>query len=270
MVNKIISDAAKRLKNSDSATLDARVLLANATGCENSHLLFREPDESELKLFESYIAKREKGVPVAYIIGKKEFMGLSFELNESTLIPRPDTECLVEKVIELNKAKKPKILDLCTGSGCIGISLAKFIDGAEVLLTDISPNALVMAKRNAKLNNVDCAVKKLDVLNDEIDGQFDVITANPPYIESEICKNLEVNKFEPTLALDGGEDGLTFYRIIAKKALGALNDGSFLALEIGYNQAESVKALLTEYENVTVIKDYGENDRVVVAYKKRM
>ena len=270
MVNKIISEASKRLTNSDSAMLDARVLLAHATHCENLALLFREPDENELTLFESYISQREKGVPVAYIIGKKEFMGLCFELNESTLIPRPDTECLVEKVIELNSAKSPKILDLCTGSGCIGISLAKFIDGAEVTLTDVSESALSMAKRNAAINNANCVTEKLDILNDKIDGQFDIITANPPYIESEICKNLEVNKFEPTLALDGGEDGLDFCRIIAKKALQSLKDSGFLALEIGYNQGESVKALLTEYENVSVTKDYGENDRVIIAYKKKV
>lgn len=269
MVNKIIAEAAKRLTNSDSPLLDARVLLAHATGCENSALLFREPDENELKLFENYISQREKGVPVAYIIGKKEFMGLCFELNESTLIPRPDTECLAEKVLELSE-KSPKILDLCTGSGCIGISLAKFIEGAKVTLTDVSEGALEMAKKNAFLNSVNCTVKKLDILNDEIDGQFDIITANPPYIESEICKNLEVNKFEPSLALDGGEDGLDFYRIIAKKALGSLKEDGFLALEIGYNQGESVKALLTEYEKVTVTKDYGENDRVIIAYKKKV
>ena len=269
MVNKIISDAAKRLRNSDSAMLDARVLLSYATGCENLHLLFREPDERELNLFESYISQREKGVPVAYIVGEKEFMGLCFKLNKATLIPRPDTECLVEKVIELS-LKTPKILDLCTGSGCIGISLAKFIDGADVLLTDISEDALEIAKKNASQNGADCKTQKLDILNDEIEGQFDIITANPPYIESDVCKNLEVNKFEPTLALDGGKDGLTFYKVIAKKAFKALKDGGFLALEIGYNQAESVKELLTEYENISVIKDYGENDRVVVAYKKRM
>lgn len=269
MVNKIVADAAKRLKNSDSAMLDARVLLAHATGCENSLMLFREPDQNELKLFENYISQREMGVPIAYITGEKEFMGLRFELNENTLIPRPDTECLVEKVIELNSVKNPEILDLCTGSGCIGISLAKFL-GAEVLLTDVSEGALSMAKRNADINGANCTFKKLDILSDEIEGRFDIITANPPYIESEICRKLEVNKFEPTLALDGGEDGLTFYRVIAKKALKALKDGGFLALEIGYNQGESVKALLTEYENVSVTKDYGENDRVIIAYKKRM
>ncbi len=265
MVNKIISDAAKRLTNSDSAMLDARVLLAHATGCEDSRMLFREPDENELKLFENYISQREKGVPVAYIIGKKEFMGLCFELNESTLIPRPDTECLVERVIELSHAKSPKILDLCTGSGCIGISLAKFIDGAEALLTDVSADALSMAKKNATANNVNCVVKKLDILNDEIDGQFDIITANPPYIETEICKGLEVNKFEPTLALDGGEDGLVFYRALSEIWYPFINRGGYLAMECGEEQAKDIFSLFVDKaEKGKVIKDASDLDRVVV------
>ena len=142
MVRDILKAAAESLKNSDSPLLDARILLASAMGKEDAALIFEEPAKEQLKLFEGYIKERAKGIPVAYILGEKEFMGLTFKLNEDTLIPRPDTECLVEKIIEKNTFPAPKILDLCTGSGCIGISLAKFISSSSCHLTDISEGAL--------------------------------------------------------------------------------------------------------------------------------
>ena len=269
MVRKLLKEASERLVKSESPMLDARVLLAYAMGKSDAALIFTEPSDKEKELFNEYISQREKGVPVAYILGEKEFMGLRFKLNYDTLIPRPDTECLVEKVIEECKVKNPKILDLCTGSGCIGISLAHFIKESIVCLTDIADGAISAAKENAMLNGVESRTEvfRLDVLNDDIKGGYDIIVSNPPYIKSNIVKTLEVSEFEPNRALDGGEDGLIFYRIIAKKAYDALKKGGILAFEIGYDQGEDVIALLCEFSSVKLYKDYGGNDRVIIAEK---
>ncbi len=269
MVNKLLKDAAARLKKSDTPMLDARVLLSYAMGKERAELIFKEPTNEEKSLFDSYLLKREQGVPVAYIIGEKEFMGLRFKLNKSTLIPRPDTECLVERVIEENTISSPEILDLCTGSGCIGISLAHFIKESYVSLTDISEDALSLASENALINNVSERTDtfKLDVLSDKIEKTYDIIVSNPPYIKSDVMENLEVARYEPRLALDGGGDGLLFYREIIRKACDALKTGGMLALEIGYDQRQDVENLLTGFSNVKVFRDYGDNDRVVIAIK---
>lgn len=269
MVRDILKKAAERLAFSDTPMLDARVLLASVAGKEDASLIFDTPDDDTLKIFEEYVEKRAMGVPVAYILGEKEFMGFKFTLNEDTLIPRPDTECLVEKVIEKSTFPSPKILDLCTGSGCIGISLTKLIKGAQCDLTDISDGALSAARNNAAINSVDTLTRvfKLDLLNDEIPGGYDIIVSNPPYIESGIVPTLEVSSYEPHRALDGGEDGLLFYRIIAKNAYDALPDGGMLALEIGYDQRESVSALLGAFSSIETFKDYGGNDRVIIAVK---
>ncbi len=269
MVRELLKEAAERLSCSETPMLDARVLLAYAMGKERAELIFADPSATEKSLFESYISQREKGIPVAYITGEKEFMGLRFKLNSDTLIPRPDTECLVEKIIEKSTFSSPKILDLCTGSGCIGISLAHFIKNSNVHLTDIAEGALQAAKENASLNSVEggTAVFKLDVLNDEIQQGYDIIVSNPPYIRTDVMAGLEVTRYEPHRALDGGDDGLVFYRIIAKKAYNALEKGSMLALEIGYDQGEEVLKLLHNFSSAELFKDYGGNDRVVVAIK---
>lgn len=269
MVTKLLRDAASRLKKSDTPLLDARVLLAKAMEIENAAMIFNAPDDEEKKVFEEYISLREKGMPVAYILGEKEFMGFTFHLNPETLIPRPDTECLVEKIIEHNKTAAPSILDLCTGSGCIGISLVKMIENATCDLTDISEGALNAAAENARLNNAAdrTRVFPLDVLSDEISKGYDIVVSNPPYIESDVTKTLSVSEFEPVRALDGGKDGLDFYRVIIKKAFGALSPGGMLALEIGYDQKESVTALLKDFSQVDSFKDYGGNDRVIIAIK---
>ena len=269
MVRELLNNAAKKLASSETPLLDARVLLAKAMNRENAALIFDLPDDIQKKAFDTYIEQRAKGMPVAYILGEKEFMGLPFKLNEDTLIPRPDTECLVEKIMEHNTFKAPKILDLCTGSGCIGISLAKFIDSATCDLTDISENAMKAAKENTRLNHVEnkTNVFRLDVITDEIKQGYDIIVSNPPYIKSSIVPTLEVSEFEPCLALDGGSDGLDFYRVIAKKAYAALSSGGILALEIGYDQGCEVKELLKDFSSVSLYKDYGNNDRVIIAIK---
>jgi len=269
MVRNLLKEAALKLSRSETPMLDARVLLAYAMKKKDAALIFEYPDEEELALFNRYIEQRAKNIPVAYILGEKEFMGLTFRLNKDTLIPRPDTECLVEKVIEKNTFSAPRILDLCTGSGCIGISLVHFIKNASCDLTDISEGAMKMAEENAILNGAEKRTKvfRLDILSDDIHKGYDIIVSNPPYIESNTVPTLEVSKFEPERALDGGIDGLDFYRVIAQKAYNALSDGGMLALEIGYNQGESVKALLKDFKDVQLYKDYGNNDRVILAIK---
>jgi release factor glutamine methyltransferase len=190
-------------------------------------------------------------------------------VDQSTLIPRPDTECLVEKIIEMSHFPSPHILDLCTGSGCIGISLALFFKNSTVDLTDISCDVLKIAKKNIARHNLNDRANAfpLDVLSDTIESTYDIITANPPYIPSSVVPTLEVSAFEPISALDGGNDGLDFYRIIIDKAYEALNKGGILALEIGYDQGVSVPLLMNKFSSVSLYKDYGDNDRVVVGIK---
>lgn len=267
----VIREAAKKLVNSETPMLDARVLLAYATKCENSALLFREPTDEEKSLYDELIRRRAEGEPVAYIIGEKEFMGLGFAVNSETLIPRPDTETVVEYLIEKYNGKAPKILDLCCGSGCIGISLGVFLEKSAVTLCDISEGALASARANAErhLPSERCDVAKFDVFKDDIKEKYDIIVSNPPYIASKTVDVLETAKYEPRLALDGGADGLEFYRAITPKAAAALNAGGVLAYEIGYDQKNAVEEILRKhnFENIISKKDYGGNFRLVSGEK---
>ncbi len=262
----VISDATRRLTNSETPLLDARVLLSYATG-ERPEALRRPLTGEEERRFESYIARRAVGEPVAYIVGEKEFMGYTFRLNNHCLIPRPDTETVVEHIIESNKIPSPAILDLCCGSGCIGLSLALFINGARVTLCDVDAGAIDMTRENAALHGLAdrTDIFRLDVLTESLPEGFDIIVCNPPYIPSELTDTLEVAKTEPRLALDGGGDGLDFYRVITPKAYASLAPGGTLVYEIGWDQGEAVPALLKAagFVNITVKKDYGGNDRVV-------
>ena len=191
-----------------------------------------------------------EGIPVQYITNRQEFMGLEFYVDENVLIPQPDTEILVEEVIEKYKDRECKILDLCTGSGAIGIALAKYIEGSEVFASDISCKALQIAKLNAERNLVH---RKMNFIESNMfenlakfkAEKFDVIVSNPPYIKSDVINQLDIQvKNEPHLALDGGADGLEFYRLIADNANLYLKDNGMLFLEIGYDQRDSVIKLL--------------------------
>lgn len=269
MVNDIIREAARRLTNSPEPLLDARVLLAHAARSKNAAMLFRDITPSERQTFEKYIEMRQSGIPVAYILNNKEFMGHDFYVDENTLIPRPDTECLVEHTAELG-FDAPRILDLCTGSGCIGISLVLMLEKATAVLADISEGALRAAKKNIRFHKVGERVQaiKLDVLKEPFPQGFDIIVSNPPYIPTGVLPSLEVSKTEPLIALDGGGDGLTFYRAIIKKSAEVLAPRGALALEIGFDQGEAVKAIaMQHFGEVTLYKDYGHNDRVVICRK---
>jgi release factor glutamine methyltransferase len=222
-------------------------------------------------------------VPVSYITKKKEFYGLQFYVDENVLIPRPDTERIIDVVVEfakdnygLKEEDTPiSILDLCTGSGCIAVSIAKTIKNAVVTATDISEQALKIAKKNAVKNEVSNKISFIlsDMFKSVPKKKFDVIISNPPYIETSVIPRLqkEIVKHEPRIALDGGEDGLRFYRIIAAKVKEFLKPlGGVLFLEIGDKQADSVRQVLVNeggfgYENLSVKQDYGNRNRVVAA-----
>lgn len=261
---------------------DAVEIFCYVMGFTHNDLIIRAKeilDDRDIIEYEKRIEKRLSGVPLQYIVGVQEFMGLPFRVNENVLIPRLDSEILAEQVIGILKAKdisEPKILDLCTGSGAIGISIAHEFRKAVVKLADISEKALETAIENAKLNGVfeRCEFVRSDMFeNIRNDEQFDIIISNPPYIPTaEIEKlSIEVKKHEPVIALDGGEDGLDYYRIIAEDAGRHLKNGGILALEIGSDQGKVVPMFLTkvgDYKNQAVIKDFQGLDRVVIAEKQ--
>lgn len=254
---------------SDTPSQDARALLSCVLNCDPL-LLLRDMTSSEEAKMEEFVARRSLGEPVAYITGEKEFMSLPFFVDKHTLIPRPDTETVVENIISLFKGREIKILDLCCGSGCIGISLAHYLPLSYVHMTDVSPEALVTAAKNIERNNLAerVTLSEMNVLTDKICGRYDLVVSNPPYIASEEVKTLAVSKYEPTLALDGGDDGLDFYRAIIPKAYSSLNDGGILAFEIGYDQGKSVPALMKDFfHEIYIKKDYAGNDRMVYAQK---
>ena len=224
--------------------------------------------------FENF-EKRRRRIPLAQILGRQSFYGLDFFVNEDVLIPRADTECLVDLVLEdyADLAKQAgssslNILDLCTGSGCIGISVAKHLPYQELLLVDLSEKALAMAKKNAEKHlGENVTLLQSDLLTGVRGKKFSLLLSNPPYIVSKVIPGLdrEVSEYEPKMALDGGEDGLVFYRRIAKEAKAVLLPGARLYLEIGYDQGESVKDIFQKegYEAVEVFPDLAGNPRVL-------
>lgn len=259
-------------ENIADAKLDAWYLLQMACGIDRNFYYLHEEEEipeEHLSTFQITVKKRTEHVPLQYIIGEQEFMGLKFKVNSNVLIPRQDTETLVEEAL---KHIKPgmKVLDLCTGSGCIIVSIAKNVPDIVCFGTDISKQALLVAKENAKRNDVEVELKRSDLF-DNITGTFDVIVSNPPYIATAEIASLmpEVRDFEPIEALDGKEDGLYFYRIIIEKSMDFLNPDGYLCLEIGYDQGSAVSLLMKQagFTDVIVIKDLAGLDRVVKGRK---
>ena len=274
-IKEILSKGMIMLKGSniDSPKLKARLLLQYILKKPRQYLIVYDNEEVGKKEQWEYFVNIEKltnGVPLQHITHHQEFMRMDFYVDENVLIPRPDTEILVEEVIKIgNKMKEPKILDLCTGSGAIAISIAKNIPSAEVYAIDISQKAIDVAKRNAKELDVNVKFIKSNLFNKIDKMKFDIIVSNPPYIKKAVIKNLSKEvKREPELALDGGIDGLDFYRKITEQAMDYLKIGSYLCYEIGYDQKDEVIDILKKHENYTNIyckKDLGGNDRVIVA-----
>lgn len=232
-------------------------------------------EEEKAETYRSLLAKRASHIPLQQITHEAWFFGLPFYVNEHVLIPRQDTEVLIEEVLSAVKKynmQAPKILDMCTGSGCILLSLLANIEGAEGLGADLSEKALEVAKKNGSLLNLK-ADWCLSNLFSHINGKYDIIVSNPPYIESAVIETLmeEVREHEPRMALDGKKDGLYFYREITRQAGAYLNAGGILAFEIGYNQGDAVSQMLKEkqFKDTKVVKDLAGLDRVVIGRKKQ-
>ncbi|MBQ7049723.1 MAG: peptide chain release factor N(5)-glutamine methyltransferase [Firmicutes bacterium] len=266
---------------SEDAKLEAWILFSEVFQMDRAQYFLnmqREAAESDIRKYSKMIYRRQKGEPVAYIIGNWEFMGLTFRVNPAVLIPRPDTETLVEAVIEWAKGRQaelaaPDILDLCTGSGCIAISLAYYLQKSRVEAADISPEAIAVAEANAKLNGVFVDFWQGDLWEALPAGrQYDVITSNPPYIDWEQLKELDTDVIdhEPRLALDGGEDGLIFYRRLAERTREFLKEGGRAFWEIGYDQGETAAAIARGHglRLIEVRKDLAGHDRVVIVEKE--
>ena len=256
------------LANISEAKNDAWLLLAMACKIDHTYYythMYEDMTEEQIEEFESVIKKRAERVPLQYITGEQEFMGLSFKVNSSVLVPRQDTETLVETALKYVKPGM-KVLDMCTGSGCIIISILKNSTEVEGYGYDISKQALNVAKENAKLNDVRVQFERSDLF-DSVDGKYDMIVSNPPYIKSGDIPKLmpEVSVFEPHEALDGMEDGLEFYRKIVSKSKDYLTENGILIFEIGCEQGRDVSEMMSfaGFKDVQVIKDLAGNDRVV-------
>ena len=226
-------------------------------------------DISKLDTLNEYVKKRLGHMPIQYILNEAYFCGLPLYVNENVLIPRFDTEVLVEEVLKISKKDKSKrILDICTGSGAIAIALKKLGGFERVDALDISDKALEVARRNAKELDLDINFLKSDMFSSlTCENKYDIIVSNPPYIQSDVVDTLEseVKDFEPRLALDGDADGMKFYKIIAKNYETYLADNGVLALEIGYDEADDIRALF-EGKNVVIKKDLANLDRVAIIY----
>ena len=280
-IAQVLNDTTTKFSDAgiDTARLDAEVLLAHVLNCRRLSLYVNvknELTEEQLKKYNSLVAGRLENIPVAYLTGYKEFMGLKFAVTPEVLIPRPETEILAQGVIEhlINFEGEFTLADLCCGSGAIGISVLKFLEHITVDAVDISPDAIAISKFNAKKFNVEDRINfyKGDLFEPLAGKKYNVIVSNPPYIPTEDLKNLQAEvKKEPKIALDGGEDGLIFYKQIIKDAPNFLADGGFLAMEVGINEAEPVKKMIEEsgiFGTIQFWQDLASIDRVVATWKK--
>lgn len=257
----------------EDASIIAKILIQHVLKIDKNKIIIekeKKVEEIKEEEYKKYIKEIIQGKPVQYIINNQEFMKLNFFVNENVLIPQPDTEILVEKVLEIVKENmESKILDICTGSGAIGISLAYCLNKAKLTLADISSEALEISEMNAKRNNVEEKIKFINSdMFEKIKEKYNIIVSNPPYIKTNIIPTLDKQvQSEPYIALDGGKDGLKFYRILINEAPKYLEKDGILIFEIGYDQKEDIKDLVKEnknYKSMQVIKDLSQNDRVVI------
>ena len=277
-VVSVLTKSKNILKKSNipSASLDCELLLSSSLNISREHLFMNHTqkiNEVQLKEFYNLLDRRKKKEPIAYILNKKEFWNNSFYVNKNVLIPRPDTEILIEQILK-NYSKNDilSVLDIGTGSGCIVLSLLKLFKNFKGVAIDISKKALNVAKYNAKMHQLDNRVKFFKSSVDNfLKGKYDLIVSNPPYIKQLDFKNLErdISEYEPSLALKGGIDGLTVIRRVIKKSSKLLKRGGKLVLEIGYDQMYQSKQVLRKqgfYIN-KITKDYSNNYRCIVCTK---
>lgn len=293
-LHQLLKDGTNRLLAAGiaEAQLDARRLLMEAFHLDDAHFLLNrmeklkdtEETAAMAKRYGDMIEERSRRVPIQYILGSQEFMGLTFQVNPKVLIPRQDTETLVELVLEQQQNPRKKVLDLCTGSGCIAVSLAILGKYCDVTATDLSAEALQTARENTVhlmglqgkegCRRTESGQRIRFCQGDLFDAlppgeTYDILVSNPPYIPTDVIAGLlpEVRECEPRMALDGTEDGLAFYRRIASEAGAWLNPGAAIYLEIGYDQGEAVSSLLREagFQNIKIRKDLPGLDRVVYA-----
>lgn len=278
-IKEIINEGKNILNknNFEDSSIISKELLCHTLNQNKQYLVIHMDEEIEdayYKKFSNYIEQIVDGKPLQYITNKQEFMGMEFYVDENVLIPQPDTEILVENVLEICsqiKKEEIKILDLCTGSGAIAISINKILNENNikntVLASDISDKAINVAKINNKRNNTNVKFEISDLFEEIKEKDFDIIVSNPPYIKNTIIPNLSKQvKCEPLLALSGGEDGLDFYRKIIDRAYLYIKNNGYLCLEIGYDQKKDVLNIFKEYENykdIKVIKDLSNNDRCI-------
>jgi release factor glutamine methyltransferase len=277
LLNEGINKISKREYN--NPFLDAQLILCHMLKKDRIYLHIHKDEQVDGKTWEEFfklVEKRNSGYPLQYITNRQEFMSLDFYVQEGVLVPRPDTETLVEKIIKYTQEnlndKKIKILDIGTGSGAIALSLAHYIKNCSVTAIDISDAAIKTAminKENLKLENVE--IIKLDLFNMDFDEKYDIVVSNPPYIERDTIRSLpvEVSVYEPKAALDGGIDGLDFYRQIAQVFKNIHEPGAILSVEIGCTQRDAVKEIFEElkiFKKIECDRDLSGNDRVITGF----
>ena len=280
----LMKEELERLRQADipEADSDIRLFAMDVAGCTYSTLILRmgeDATEEQAQKLHAYVTERMTHKPCQYILGTQEFMGMEFATAPEVLIPRPETELLVEQACErlkklIEKKRKQtgdrelRVLDMCCGSGCIGISVAKLVPAVAVDLADISDAAITLTKKNRERLQADCTVIQTDLFA-QIEEKYDMIISNPPYIRTDEIPKLmaEVRDFEPHLALDGKEDGLYFYDKIIREAREYLYEDGYILFEIGQDQLDAVRGFLVEngYVDIEGMKDYAGLDRIVTA-----
>lgn len=279
-ISELIKKGMIELKNGniEEPKLKARLLMQYVLNKSRQYVIVNDKEELDNIKEKQYLEEikiLKKGVPIEHITHQKEFMKLSFFVDKNVLIPRQDTEILVEEVINIAKKNNAKkILDLCTGSGAIAVSLAKYLPQAEITAIDISNEALKIAKKNAISNNVENQITFIssDMFTNLNEEKFDIIVSNPPYIKTNVIKNLDIQvQNEPYIALDGGKDGLDFYKKIINESYQYLKYNGYLCLEIGFDQKIDVIELIENTERFIGTyskKDLFDNDRIIITRLK--
>lgn len=279
-IEKLLKDGIDIIKKRDynNPNLDVQLILSHLLSKDKIYLHVHRKNEVSNDIavkFYEMARKRNEGYPLQYMTNSQEFMGLDFYVREGVLVPRPDTEILVEKIIKIagKYERKINILDIGTGSGAIAVSLGYYLKNSAVTAMDISDIALKTTETNINKHNLtNIRLIKADIFNYDFNNEkYDIVVSNPPYIESDVIKELpiEVSSYEPKLALDGGDDGLNYYRHIVKVFKDICKEDSILAVEIGYNQREAVTEIFNNsnlFNRVEYDKDYGGNDRVITGY----